>query len=355
MAAAYLPPMAHVLPLAIIRRERRLPLAGVIAVRINQKVTASDVVAEGEAPPRHVFLDLARGLGVPVHEVGRYLRCQRGDALEAGDVLAGPAGMGRRTVRAPSDGIVVSISRGRLLFRMHLGVIEVKAGFPATVIGTDGVQTVLLETTGALIQGVWGNGHHDFGVMRFVGDGPGDRLQADRLDVDLRGAILVGGICDHPAPLHQATELSTRGIVLGGLSSDLIPLAARLPYPVIVTTGFGPLPLDTQTYRLLSSNAGREVALDARKNDPLTGAKPEVVIPLPPTSDADLPEEVIPLKEGVRVRLSRQPYHGAVGVVQEMLAKAVDFPSGVLARSARVDLEGVGTKIVPVDNLEVLQ
>ncbi len=355
MAAAYLPPLAHVLPLAIIRRERRLPLAGVIAVRINQKVMASDVVAEGEAPPRHVFLDLARGLGVPVHEVGRHLRCQRGDALEAGDVLAGPAGIGRRTVRAPSDGIVVSISSGRLLFRMHLGVIELRAGFPATVIGTDGVQTVLLETTGALIQGVWGNGRHDFGVMRFVGDGPGDRLQADRLDADLRGAILVGGICDHPAPLHQATELSARGIVLGGLSSDLIPLAARLPYPVIVTTGFGPLPLDTQTFRLLSSNAGREVALDARKNDPLTGSRPEVVIPLPPTSDADLPEDVIPLKEGVRVRLSRHPHHGAVGVVREVLGRAADFPSGILARSARVDLEGVGLTIVPVDNLEVLQ
>lgn len=355
MAAGYLPPFAHVLPLAIIRRERRLPLAGAIAVRINQKVMASDVIAEGEAPPRHVFLDLARGLGVPVHEVGRHLRCQRGDALEAGEVLAGPAGIGRRTVRAPSDGIVVSISSGRLLFRMHEGVIELKAGFPATVVGSDGVQTVLLETIGALIQGMWGNGRHDFGVMRFVGDGPADRLQADRLDADLRGAVLVGGICDHPAPLHQATELSTRGIVLGGLSSDLIPLASRLPYPVIVTTGFGPLPLDTQTFRLLSSNAGREVALDARKNDPLTGSRPEVIIPLPPSSDADLPEDVIPLKEGVRVRLSRPPHHGSVGVIREMLARAADFPSGILARSARVDLEGVGLTIVPVDNLEALQ
>lgn len=355
MAAAYLPPVTHVLPLAIVRRERRLPLAGAIAVRVNQKVMASDVVAEGEAPPRHVFLDLARGLGVPVHEVGRYLRCERGDALEAGEILAGSVGMGRRTVRAPSDGIVVSLSNGRLLFRMHSGVIELRAGFPATVVGTDGVQTVLLETTGALIQGVWGNGRSDFGVMRFVGDGPGDRLQADRLDADLRGAILVAGICDHPAPLHQATELAARGIVLGGLSSDLIPLAARLPYPVIVTTGFGPLPLDTPTFRLLSSNAGREVALDARKNDPLGGSRPEIVIPLPPTSDADLPEDVIPLKEGVRVRLSRAPYHGAVGVVREMLTRAVDFPSGILARSARVELEGVGLTTVPVDNLEVLQ
>jgi len=355
MGSAYLPPVSHVLPLAIIRRERRLPLAGAVAVRINQKVMASDVVAEGEAPPRHVFLDLARGLGVPVHEVGRYLRSQRGDALEAGEVLAGPAGMGRRTVRAPSDGIVVSISNGRLLFRMHSGVLELKAGFPATVVGTDGVQTVLLETTGALIQGMWGNGNNDFGVMRVVGDGPGDRLQTDRLDADLRGAILVAGICDHPAPLHQATGISARGIVLGGLASELIPVAARLPYPVIVTTGFGPLPLDNPTFNLLSSNAGREVALDARKYNPSDGSRPEVIIPLPPTSEADLPEDVIPLKEGVRVRLARPPYHGSVGVVREMLARAVDYPSGILARSARVDLDGVGLTIGPVDNLEVLQ
>jgi hypothetical protein len=155
--------------------------------------------------------------------------------------------------------------------------------------------------------------------------------------------------------LHQATGISARGIVLGGLASDLIPVAARLPYPVIVMTGFGPLPLDNPTFNLLSSNAGREVALDARQYNPSDGSRPEVIIPLPPTPEADLPEDVIPLKEGVRVRLARPPYHGSVGVVREMLARAVDYPSGILARSARVDLEGVGLTIVPVDNLEVLQ
>jgi hypothetical protein len=41
--------------------------------------------------------------------------------------------------------------------------------------------------------------------------------------------------------------------------------------------------------------------------------------------------------------------------VREVLQRAVGYPSGILARSARVDLEGIGTTNVPLANLEILQ
>ena len=65
------------------------------------------------------------------------------------------------------------------------------------------------------MQGIWGNGRQDFGVLRTLGGGPRRRIQTDMLDTNLRGAVLVGGMCDQPAPLHQATELNVRGVVLG--------------------------------------------------------------------------------------------------------------------------------------------
>jgi hypothetical protein len=42
-------------------------------------------------------------------------------------------------------------------------------------------------------------------------------------------------------------------------------------------------------------------------------------------------------------------------VVREVVEEAVAFPSGILARCAAVDLEGIGTETVPLANLEVLQ
>lgn len=350
-----LPSVTHVTPLTTIRRERVLPIPGVVTVRVNEKVQASHIVAEAEPAPRHLFLDIVRGLGVSERQVSQYLVRHEGDRADAGEVIAGPVGLARRTVRAPADGRIVSISRGRVLFEVRGELFRMRAGFPGVVIATDGTHSVTIQTTGALIQGVWGNGHMDYGVMRMVGAGPADRLKTDQLDVNLRGAVLVAGICDHPAPLHQATELSVRGVILGGLASDLIPVVQRLPYSVVVIEGFGELPINPPAFNLLSTNVGREVALYAHAANPYQSQRPEVIIPLPTSRDVGFPDEVVPLKSGVRVRVIRAPYHGEVGIIQKVLARAAQYPSGIRAMSAKVELEGGNVATVPIANLEVLQ
>lgn len=355
MKSAYLPPVSHVLPLTIVRRERTLPIAGTVTARLNERVQAVDVIAEAETAPRHVFLDLARGLGVSPKEASGFLVREKGERVEMGDTIAGPVGVARRTVRAPADGRVVAIEGSRVLFEVRGEPVGLRAGMPALVVASDGTQSVTLETTAALVQGIWGNGRQDFGVMRTLGSGPAARMQTDMLDLNLRGAVLIGGTCDQPAPLHQATELMVRGIVLGSITSDLIPVALRLPYPLMITEGFGGLPMNTAAYGMLTSNVGRDAAVDARPGDRYSYQRPEVIIPLPASRQADVPDDVIPLAAGVRVRVLRAPFHGAIGVVRDLPVKAADFPSGLLARSATVEIEGLGNRMIPLANLEVIQ
>jgi len=355
MATQYLYNVTHVVPLTTIRRERKLPVPGGVSVRIGQRVQASDILAEAQVTPRHYFLDIARGLGLPDREAVRHIRVNRGDRVEGGEVVAGPVGLSRRTVRAPADGRIAAISGSRVLLEVEGDPYGLRAGFPGVVTATDGTQVVTIETTGALIQGVWGNGRQEFGMMRLVGDGPDDLLQTDKLDINLRGAVLIAGMCDHPAPLHQATELSVRGVILGSLTSDLLTVAQRLPYPVIVTEGFGRLPINPMAYGLLTSNIGREAALDARPGGPHEADRPEVIIPLPSARELEVPDEVVPLTRGIRVRVLRAPHMGAVGVIQAIDEQAVPFPSGIIARAATVDLEGFGQVTVPLANLEALQ
>lgn len=355
MNDGYLTTVTHVIPLTTIRRVRILPVPGTVTVRVNEKVNAAQVVAEAEPTPRHFFLDLVRGLGVSERQVDQYLVCKRGDRVEAGDVIAGPVGLARRTVRAPSDGRVAAINRGRVLFEAHGESFKLRSGFPGKVIATDGTRKVTIETTGALIQAVWGNGLEDYGVMRLVGDGPGSRLHTGILDINLRGAILVAGYCNQPAPLHQATELSVRGVILGGVASELIPVVQRLPYPLIVTEGFGARLINGIAFGLLSSNVGREVALFAHPSQTYRVERPEVIIPAPASRAVDLPDEVISLKAGLRVRILRSPYQGEVGVVQKMLPRATLYPSGVRATSLTVEMDKGGTATVPLANVDVLQ
>jgi hypothetical protein len=351
----HLAPLSHVLPLTTIRRERHLPVPGTVMVRAGQRVVPVDVLAEAEPGPRHYFIDIARGLGVSSRQAAQHLVHEVGARVEAGEVIAGPVGISRRTVRAPADGKIVALSGSRVLFEVTAGKYQLRAGFPGIVTATDGSRVVTLETSGALIQGVWGNGRQDFGVMRLVATTPGDRLQPERLDMNLRGAVIVAGICDHSGPLHQATELSVRGLILGSMPADLIQVALRLTYPVLLTEGFGQIPINPSAYGLLTTHAGREVSVEARAPSPYQTDRPEAIIPLPASQDVDLPQDQYSLGPGVQVRVLRAPFHGAVGSVRELIPQAVTFPSGILARSATVDLEGIGTATVPLANLEILQ
>jgi hypothetical protein len=355
MTVSYIPPVTHVIPMTAIRRERVLPVPGTVTVRVNERVQASHVVAEAEPANKHYFLDIARGLGVRENQVGKYLTCHEGDRVDEGAVLAGPVGLTRRTVRAPTNGRIITISGGRVLFEVLGNLIQLRAGFPGVVIATDGVRTVSIQTTGALIQGVWGNGRQDYGVMRMVGEGPADRLKTDQIDVNLRGAVLVAGICDSSAPLYQATELAVRGVIVGGLTSDLIPVVKSLPYSVIVLEGFGTRPINPHTFSLINRNIGREVAIEAKPASQYLHHQPEVIIPHSVSRDVSYPDEVIQLAAGVRIRVLRSPYEGEVGTVVEVLDRPMVYPSGVSALSARIELEGAGTVTVPVANLEILQ
>lgn len=355
MSELFVTSVTHVLPMTTIRRQRLLPVPGSIVVRVNEKVQATDVIAQAEVDAKHFYLDVARGLGVAVSEASRYIRCQSGERVEAGDVIAGPVGVTRRTVRSPAEGRVAVIQDGKVLLEARGELFQLKAGFPGVVIGTDGSQSVTIEASGALVQGVWGNGIQDYGVMRVVGDGPIDRLQTDQLDVNLRGAVLVAGMCDHSAPLHQATELSVRGVILGSMPSDLIPVTRRLPYPVLLTEGFGARPMNNPAFSIFTSNVGREVAINTGGSWPLPGQRPEAVIPLPASRPVSLPDEVIPLKRGVRVRILKPPYLGEVGVIKQVLNNIISYPSGIRSRSVEVEIEGVGSANVPIENVEILQ
>ncbi|MCJ7512679.1 MAG: hypothetical protein MUO23_06875 [Anaerolineales bacterium] len=346
--------VSHVIPMALIRRERQLPAPGTVIARLNEKVLASDVIAEGELAPSHVFLDLVRALGVHERDVARYLLHQAGDRLEAGELIAGPAGVGRRTVRAPAPGRIVTFHRGRLLYEVRGKPIGLRAGFPGMIIGTDGTRSVTLETPGALVQGIWGNGRQEFAMLRTVG-GAGESIRSDQLDINLRGALLIGGILNQAGPLQQMTQLTVRGLVVGSATFDLVAQLMRMPFPVVLTEGFGEIPMNSAAYGLLTTSAGREAAIDARMGDAFSQQRPEIIIPLPATRKSELPEEVVALTPGTRVRVLRPPYAGAVGAIRDLPTKAVDYPSGLLARSALVELEGTGTRSVPLANLEVIQ
>jgi hypothetical protein len=349
-----LAPVTHILPLTTIRRTRVLPAPGRVVVRKGQKVAATDVVAEARLTPEHVLLDLSRGLGLSEEQADRHIQVKAGDQVAQGDVVAGPVGMARRVVRAPRNARVVLAGGGQMLLEIDTPPFELRAGLPGLVAELVGERGVEIEATGALVQGVWGNGRLDAGLMYVLARTADETFSANRLDVSHRGSVILAGHVAEAEVFKAAADLPLRGMILGSMAPGLIGVAGRVRFPIVVIEGFGRLAMNTAAFRLLATNERREVALNAEAWDRFGGARPEVVIPLPAGGEQTPLRDVERFSPGQQVHVVRAPHLGQIGVVVEVVAGLSVMPDGVRAAAAQVRLENGETLLLPLANLEVL-
>lgn len=346
--------------LATIRRERRLPAPGKVLVRQGEAVEAATVLAVAELPAGVVIVDIARPLRVPPERAAAYLRRQPGSPVRAGEILARrSAWLGLRTfrVRSPVDGELVAAGGGKVLLRAGVRTLELRAGFPGVVVGLIPSYGAIIETTGALIQAFWSSGDDFSGMIRVVTSGP-EPLRARAIDPMAQGTIVVGGAWIERSALEQAERLQVKGIIAGSIDASLLPMVRTLSFPVVLTEGFGQLPMHPGIFRIFSTYQGREafVLHPPPGLDGLPG-HPEILIPVP-TENPPPPEPGgdVPLQAGLRVRLLREPYRGRTGVVLGLSSHPWILDSGLRAWCAEVQLEGEEGRVwVPVYNVEILR
>lgn len=348
-----LAPVNHILPVTTILRERLLPVPGRVLVRKGQRIYPSDVVAEAVLAPEHLLLDIGRGLGVHPDEADQFIKVPVGVQVDEGDIIAERGAMARRIVRTPKPGKVVVAGSGQVLLQVGSKPFELKAGLTGTVVELYPDRGVLIEATGALVQGMWGNGGMDYGLLTVRTKTPKDELRADRLDVSLRGSVVLGGYCGDVEVIRQLDELPLRGLILGSMSPALVPYALKVKCPVVILDGLGRLPMNNAAFKLLSTSERREVSVMAARWDRQAARRPEVIIPLP-SGEATPPVEVMHFRTGQQVRLLRAPARGAAGEILKLLPEPVKMPNGVEALAAEIILETNENMVVPLANLEVL-
>lgn len=349
-----LAPIHHILGLTSIVRERVLPISGNVTVRLQQKVSANDIVAETKWAREHVLLDIARLLNVSPHVAERLVTCKVNDQLQADAEIAKGKGLFAKSIKTPRAGHVVAVGGGQVLMAVGETKIELRAGIPGTIIQILPSKGVVIQTSGGLIQGVWGNGRIASGSLVNLADTPDAVLTPARLDVSLRGSIILAGMIKDIETLEAATELSVRGLIVSSIYPSLLSKAREMNYPILVTDGFGSLPMNSAAYKLLSTNAKRDVTINAEVYDRYTGAKPEVIIPLPTSTDPLTPNETEEFMIGSQIRMRRPPFMGMIGSITTIKHGLTTLPSGLQAQSAEVKLENGETVIAPLVNLEVV-
>jgi hypothetical protein len=349
-----LAPMLHVLPLTTIVRERLLPVAGKVNARMNQRVNPTDVIAEANFAREHVLLDVARTFGVSAIAADKMIKVNEGDRLTEGALVAEKSGFFARTIKAPRAGRVMVAGGGQVLMEVGDTRIELRAGLPGMVTQIIPERGVVIRTAGALVQGVWGNGRIDNGLMVSLIVKPDDILTADQLDVSLRGSVILGGHVRDLDTLKAAAELPVRGLVISSLLSSLIVPAYQMRYPILVLDGFGTMPVNSAAFKLLTTNNKREATVNAEHFDRYSGNRPEVIIPLPISTEPDEPNRYETFAVGQTIRMRRPPSAGMIGSISNLRPGLSTLPSGLRARAADVRLENGETVLVPLVNLEVV-
>ncbi len=349
-----LAPVLHILPLTTIVRERTLPVAGKVSARIDQRVNPTDVIAEANFAREHVLLDVARTFGVSANAADKLIKVNQGDKLAQGALVAEMRGLAPRSIKAPRAGRVMVAGGGQVLMEVGDARIELRAGLPGVVTQIIPERGAVIRTAGALIQGTWGNGRIDNGLMVSLIEKPDAELSADRLDVSLRGSVILGGRVRDIETLRAASELPVRGLIVSSLISSLLQTAVQMRYPIIALDGFGAMPMNTAAFTLLTGNNKREVTVNAEHFDRYGGNPPEVIIPLPISSEPEEPNPYQAFAVGQRVRMRRSPHPGMLGAISNLPDGLSVLPSGLRAPAAEVKLENGESALVPLVNLEVV-
>jgi len=351
----FYPPETWVANLTVVRRQRFLPVRGEVLARVGDRVESVDVVARAVLPGKLHLVDVQRALNLRPGEVEKHLLKDVGDEVRAGEALA-VKGLLRRACRSPVSGVVVAIQGGRVLIEEPGEVLEIRANLRGRVVAIMPEYGVVVETVGALVQGVWGDGGEASGVIRPVAQEPAQPLREEDIDISCQGGILIGGSTVDETALRQAVQMQVHGVVVGSIDSSLQEVIAQLPFPVMVTEGFGESPMSTAIFQLLKEYEGREALLRDGRDEAWGKGRPELVIPMAAGASAPQPPSPgEPLAVGAQVRVIAGPHRAATGQVTALRSQATLPETGARLPAAEVTTDDGQTLIVPWMNLEILR
>jgi hypothetical protein len=349
----------RVLKLTRLRRERVLPVRGAVAVQTGSRVGALDIIAQS-SEMAHLFpVPLARYLRTNEAVLSQYLLKQVGEDVQARDIIASkPEAFGslRRIYRAPGAGHIATLQGAWLGIELLDAPFELRALYRGTIVNVMPRLGVVIEATGALIQGVWGAGGEGFGVLRKTVDTANEILTEDKIDVNARNSVLLAGSEVTESALRRAAQEHAAGLIVGGLPPRLRDLVEELGLPTLVTDGFGPHTIAAPIFDLLVSHVGDETVVNAPGvlNKTL---RPEVFIPILVTGgggETVLPPPTLVGAIGAPVRILGWTHESALGTIAEVLPTPRILENGVSAWGADVDLTTGGRTFVPWENMELI-
>ena len=126
-----------------------------------------------------------------------------------------------------------------------------------------------------------------------------------------------------------------------------------IPMTLIVTEGFGEIPMSSRVIKALQPVDGRKVSINGATQVRAGAQRPEIIVW--EASDGDVVDAAAGrgLSIGARVRLIRVPFFRLRGVVEELPHELMQLETGAMARVLKARLDDGRVVYVPRANIEL--
>lgn len=375
MAHTYTPGLT-VAPRSVLSKKRILPIPGAVLVVQGDQVDSDRVVARAELPGKVHVVNVVNQLGIVPEDLKDFMVKREGDRIEKGEVLAENKPLiawFKTTVTSPITGIVETISNstGQVLLREPPRRLDLFGYVDGRIIEVIPGQGVRIETTGAFIQGIFGVGGEAWGPLAMVASGPEESLEAAQLTADHAGKIVIGGAFVRTEALQRAKAIGVKGIVVGGMDDrDLRELLGydlgvaitgteNIGFTLILTEGFGRIPMAMKTFELLLSLSGRKASISGATQIRAGVIRPEIIVP---RAADEFIQTAVPsdqasegAKVGDPVRVIREPFFGRIGEVVSLPSDRVLIPTESHVRVMEIQFFDGSRAVVPRANVEIIE
>lgn len=372
MAHAYTPGL-RVTRQTTIRKERRLPIAGEVLVEVGAAVRAETVVARAELPGDVETVNVVNQLAISANDLERFMLKAEGDAVAKDEVIAQTKPFLRflrSSARSPIDGTIETISHvtGQVLVRATPQPVEVKAYIDGTVVDVLPGEGVTIETSGAFIQGILGIGGQVTGEIALAAKAADTTITPADITEDMAGKIVVAGSLLTSDTYQRAAAVGVAAIICGGFHDD--DLRDLLGYDLgvaitghedispilIITEGFGTIPMAGATFDLLAECVGQRASANGATQIRAGVLRPEVIIPSDiAAGDAVEQSVAVGLMAGSLIRIIREPGFGRLGTVKRLPPGIEIVESEAKVRVVEIEFPDGETAIVPRANVEAIE
>jgi hypothetical protein len=371
MAHAYTPGL-RVTESTVLRRERRLPLKGEVLAKIGQTVRATDIVARTLLPGNVQTVNVANSLGADPMEVSELLVKKVGEEIGAGEPLGrrkGFFGLFNAECKSPASGTVEAVSEvtGQVIVREPPMPVEIDAYLDGKISEVIEGEGVVVEARGAFVQGIFGIGGETYGELITAVASPDLELTSADLKPEFAGKVVVGGSYVSHDVLREAIKLRIAAVIVGGfddqdlrdiLGYDLgvaITGTEEIGITLMLTEGFGRMPMAERTFKLLEGHTGRLGSVSGATQIRAGVMRPEVIIPHPEEAISGGAEgESSGLELGTLLRGIREPYFGRIGKVTALPPELEQLESEAKVRVLEAEFDGERV-IIPRANVELIE